>query len=56
MQAILRIFPGVVGATAAFGVVRFFSWTELGVEFGIFVLTYLTATLVVDRSMKSYRG
>ena len=54
MQAILQLVPGVVGASAAFFVTRLFGWTELGFEFGVFLLSYVLVAVAVDRAMKRY--
>jgi len=54
MQAILQFIPGLVAATAAFVLVRLFSWTELGFEFGAFLVAYIAVAVSVDRAMKRY--
>ncbi len=54
MQAILHFVPGVVAASAAFFVTRLFGWTELGFEFGAFLVAYTVVSVSVDRGLKRY--
>ena len=54
MQRVLRFVPGLVGAVCAFGVSRLLAWTDLGFDLGIFVLTYLAVSVIVDRGLAGY--
>ena len=54
MQAILQFVPGVLAASAAFFVTRLLGWTELGFEFGSFLVAYTVVAVSVDRGMKRY--
>ena len=56
MQMILRFLPGLIGAAIALMVLKLLSWTDLGFEIGAFFSAYLIGTVVVERSMKSYRS
>ncbi len=56
MQKILRFLPGLAGAAIALAVLKLVSWTDLEFELVAFFSAYLVGTVVVDRSMKSYRG
>jgi len=43
-----------VGAIAAFAVSKLLAWTDLGFDLGVFLVTYLAITIVVDRGLAGY--
>jgi len=54
VQGVLRFVPGGVGAIAAFGVSKLLAWTDLSFDLGVFLVTYLVITIVVDRGLAGY--
>ena len=54
MQGSLQFIPGVLAAAVAFFVTRLIGWTELGFEFGTFLVAYTVVAVSVDRGMKRY--
>lgn len=57
MRAIIRHMPGLIGAIAAFIIVRMLAYLGLGStagEFLAFLLVYLAVTVAADRAMLAY--
>mgnify|MGYP001811686121 FL=1 len=54
MYKIVKYLPGLTGALCGYALLKFMTWTGLTFEFGLFLLTYLVVTVLMDSAMQSY--
>lgn len=54
MKAMLRYVPGLVGALAAFTVLKLVGWMAFGYRLGTFLATYVIVAVAIDQAMRRY--